>query len=269
MYPYSKQFESWAYNGKHLAPQTVEQMSLAVNAFWNYHLVNAEQSVDIKDIKEADVRYFLTNLETNQNLKSSTINKYLSYIKNYFKFLSLQNFIDNPPTLALDGRFTSRKREYIINWTDSLEEIAKIDSINPLTVRILTAISLGFLPKDILKLKNSDIEDKLDNRLLKSYFENTSTFDFSRDSFFITSKFNNPYKYESSIQTAIRNDSQFLQMPLSLSYLRLSFIYTNLSNSDLTDREQKDILNIDDRSLLYYKSQLMNYISLKPFNLPN
>ena len=269
MYPYKQEFEQWCKTNKSLSDSTIERISLAINSFWNFYINNAPTNANVSSVNESDLRAYLTNLETKSNLKPSTINKYLSYIKNYFKYLFSHNLNSFYPTLRLKGREINRKRLYKINWDKDIAKLTKYEDINPLTIKLLTAISLGYLPKDVLKLKFADVINKLDNNTLINYFENNLKQEKIKDQYFITNKFNRPYSYESSIQAQISKDAELLDMPLTLSSLRLGFIYTYLNKSNLSDSDLRNKLNLETKSLIYYKQQLLYFVNTKDFVLPD
>lgn len=268
MYPYKQEFEQWCKTSKLLSDSTIERISLAINSFWNYHLDISQNNTNISNVNENDIRSYLSNLETYSHLKASTINKYLSYIKNYFEYLFTHNLNTFYPTLNIKGRAINRKRCYTINWDEEIVNLIHISELNPLTIKILTATSLGYLPSEILKLKFNDVMNKLDNNTLKTYFENNLNQEKTDNQYFISTKFNRPYSYESSIQDLISNDSNLLNMPLTLNSLRLSFIYTYLSKENLTDKELISKLNLSDKSLIYYKHQLLYFVTTTDFKLP-
>lgn len=268
MYPYKQEFEHWCKTNKLLSDGTIERISLAITSFWNYHLNISQNDTTISQVNENDIRSYLTNLETHSHLKASTINKYLSYIKNYFEYLFTHNLNKFYPTLNIKGRGINRKRCYTINWDKEITNLIQIPELHPLTIKLLTATSLGFLPNEVLTLKFNDVMNKIDNNTLKTYFENNLNQEKTEDQYFIATKFNHPYSYESSIQDLITNDAKLLNMPLTLNSLRLSFIYTYLSKSNLTDEELLNKLNLNDKSLIYYKHQLLYFVTTKDFKMP-
>ncbi|MDE7056298.1 MAG: site-specific integrase [Lactobacillus sp.] len=267
MYPYQSQFETWATSVRHLANTTVVRASLAVNSFWNYYRTVAVNNCSLNDITESDIRSYLINLENREHLKASTINKYLSYIKIYFDFLFSHQIINTYPPFNIKGNFTSRKRNYIIGWNHQLSKIINIPNINVKSIALLTAVNLGFKPDDILSLRFSDIEPNLDNSKLRDYFVDHLDFKNSNNPFLFQNRSGKPYTLKTSLYVSLSNDSKALGFPLTITYLRLSYIYTLLTENNLSDPQLIEKLKISPKSLIYYKTQLITNISTKSFEI--
>lgn len=56
-------------------------------------------------------------------------------------------------------------------------------------------------------------------------------------------------------------------MPLTLQALRLSYVYSILSDSKKTDEELEEILRVNKRSLVYYRKNFLLYVNAEEFTL--
>lgn len=265
-FPYKNQFNLYCKNEKKLSTNTIDLANKSVNTFWNYYATGSDDP-NINIVNETDIRNFLDSLETELKFKKNTINKYLSHLKMYFTYLYSHQFIDNYPILTISGRNFSRKQTYKINWMDKLPQIAQIDNIHPETIKFMAAISLGYKPTEVLSLRLNTLLNGLKDEGLKQYLKNHTEFHGSDNPYIISKKDGGHYASDFHIVQNIQPDKKLLGMPLTLQALRLSYVYSILSDSKKTDEELEEILRVNKRSLVYYRKNFLLYVNAEEFTL--
>lgn len=185
----------------------------------------------------------------------------------YFTYLYSHQFIDNYPILTISGRNFSRKQTYKINWMDKLPQIAQIDNIHPETIKFMAAISLGYKPTEVLSLRLNTLLYGLKDEGLKQYLKNHTEFHGSDNPYIISKKDGGHYASDFHIVQNIQPDKKLLGMPLTLQALRLSYVYSILSDSKKTDEELEEILRVNKRSLVYYRKNFLLYVNAEEFTL--
>lgn len=270
-FPYKSSFNSWLINTKMLSPDTANRISMITNHFWNFYIHNTEHSPEIKLINESDMRTYFNFLEVQEKLKLSTVNKYLSYLRHYLKFLYTHKLISEYPLLNIKGRKFSRDHIYTIDWMSQIPNIYKLDCIHGDTVKLLICISVGFRPDEILNLKAGQVLSRIHDTQLKYCFEkciNSENFENFSDAYVFQNQKQKPYQAESSFQRVIKDDRKLLGMSLSFSELRRSLIYSILAKGDKTDIELMQLLKLNAKSLTQYRNNLLYYVKLEQFVLP-
>lgn len=264
--PYQVPFTIFLKNDRKLSKNTISRIIEASNHFWNFYSTNSNFTSLVKDISSSDVREYLFFLEDHLHLKTTTINKHLSYLRNYLNYLYEHNLIERYPLTQIKGKHYTRQHIYIINWMQYIPKIAQISNIHFETIVFLICISLGIEPKDILKIKYSDLIEQIHDTFLKSYIEKRTNFTFFKNPYLLQTTKGGYYATEFNIQQKIKNDRSILNMPLNLEYLRRSYIYSLLSRN-YSDEELITKLHLSANSLLNYKKNLIYYVKLENFSL--
>lgn len=265
-YPYQKRFVDYCKKERKLTDSSIVITEKSIQTFWNYY-ANGIDDASIDNVTETDLRNFLNSLETELNFKKNTINKYLSHLKVYFAYLYSRHLIKNYPILMINGRYWSRKHDVVINWMDKLPEIAKIDGLNPLTVKFMIGIYLGYEPKEVLHLRYKTAIHELKNDDLKQYLKVHCDFSHGDNPYIIAKKGGGAYASDFNLARKIEPDREVLGIPLTLQSLRLSYIYSYIADESKTDEEIRQILHINQKSLLYYRKNLLLYVNPIEFEL--
>lgn len=273
-FPYQNEFNFYCKNQKHYTPRTIIIVFKSITTFWNYFKNGTNTENTINDVQSSDIQAFLDSLETNLSFKENTINKYLSHIKLYFTFLYTHHLIENYPVLEINGRKFNRRKTYVIDWMKSLPEISQIPKIHHETVFMMTGISLGFKPDEVLKLRYQTVISKIKDNNLYKYIKNNIYISNYNDKYIC----NNPYLlsnkhggyYNSDFHLAQKcfPDRKLIGMDITLQNLRLSYVYSILHQKDLTDKQLQEILRVNDKSLFYYRQNMMMHNNLVEFRLP-
>ena len=139
-----------------------------------YTLINYQKDIEtfyvflreknIKNIKKIDYKTLRNYLEYLYEKKytSSSINRHISSLKSYFKYLKRENIIDNNPALLLSTVKKEKKLPKTIN-TNDIETILLLPDIStPLGARDSAILemfySTGIRVSELVKIKISDVE---------------------------------------------------------------------------------------------------------------
>lgn len=266
-FPYENKFQLYCKQKKQLADSTISLAAKSITTFWNYYAANIGSAAAISNVTTSDLRNFLDSLEQKLHFKSNTVNKYLSHLKMYFIFLNEYGYISSYPLLTLRGNKFDRKQEYVINWMDHLAEITKIKNIHPATIKMMAAISLGYKPNEILTLHVRTLIDQINDPIIKDYLVKHTDFSKDANPYLFATKSGNPYASDFNINQAIATDRKLIGMQLTSHKLRMSYVYSILSNSKLSDNDLLKTLRIPLKSLNYYRKNMMLYVETKEFTL--
>lgn len=267
-YPYQKEFNRYCKLEKHYTDATMLIVEKSLANFWKYYVANSSVEATINHVKGSDIQDFLNSLETNLGMKKNTINKYISHIKAYFTFLYSHHLIDNYPIIEISGRQFNRMHVYVINWMDKIPQIAKIDGIHPVTIKMMVGISLGYLPQEVLRLCYDDVITKVNNYDLRQYLKQNTNFTDESNPYFLSKKFGGYYVSDFHLAQAAKPDRDLIGMDITLQNLRLSYVYSILNQKNQTDEELERKLKVNAKSLFYYRENMMRYNKLVEFKLP-
>lgn len=266
-FPYQSVFNNWLLGERKLSSNTAIRTAEAVNHFWNYYTTNSNKEATLNNINQSTIAEYLDFLEQHVNLKRSTINKYLSYTRSYFNFLYDHNLIQHYPLLNIKGRHFSRQHTYKVNWMKFLPTLINLSQLHDETKLLLICISLGYNTKEILKLKLSTIISQVNNRKIKNYLEDCKNNRKSENPYVFETPTGNPYASQYHIEEHIMPDREFLDMTLTIQSLRRSYIYS-IIEKNYTDNELLKKLNVNARSLVNYRKNLIYFVKTEQFKLP-
>lgn len=268
MFPYANKFQTYCKQKRQLAPSTIALAAKSITTFWNYYAANIGSNASIDNVTSSDIRNFLDSLEQNLHFKSNTVNKYLSHLKMYFVFLSEYGFINSYPLFSLRGNKFDRKQKYVINWMNHLSELTQVNGLHPETIKMMTAISLGYKPNEILTMHINKLLDQVKNTQLKKYLQDHTDYSGDTNPYIFATKNGDHYASDFNINQKIAPDRDLIGMQLTSHKLRMSFIYSILSNSKLSNEEILRTLRISPKSLNYYRKNMMLYVETSEFKLP-
>lgn len=260
-FPYQDQYVFYLKTVKQYKTKTLRDSEIAISSFWSYYITNSS-TTEIKEVTEADVRSFLSFAEKHSNYKKTTINKYLVHLKSYFAWLDDHNLIKKLPTLFINGRPIPRQNTFVINWMRKLPDLINNEQLSDTTKKVLIAISLGYLPNELIDLKCSDIYSRL-NAKTKN--------DDSIKNFLKTKMDSNDYLFQSTkrghegeklktnavLWKKLREDNEKLSFDDSLLSLRQSYVYSIVKKRNLSDDEMLRILKCNLKTLTYYKQNAL------------
>lgn len=263
-YPEQSQFIEWCRTINHLSNQSISMINMAVISFWKYYKANSINEPIISNVTASDVEEYLSILESKENLQIRTINKYLSYLKKYFKFLASYKYIDSYPLFTLNGHQFNRKITIFTNWASEIPNLLD-KNVQPDTIKLLVLISLGYDTNELLSIRWKQITERINNKILKSFLRENLIFDKTLNPYIFQTRKGEPVKTIEAIMHRVRKDQKILNMPLSPIKLRQSYILSCVSDDTKSDAELKKTLNIGDKTLSYYK-YCVNYYNLKDYS---
>jgi integrase/recombinase XerC len=156
-----QQFLDYLSFQKRYSPNTVLSYQTDLRAFFDYLLAEYE-TTEVKEVSTTMVRSWLADLKENKN-SSKTINRKISSLKSFFKFLLRNEEIKSSPVTVIQSLKVSRKLPAFIEEKD----IAKIfepgvfpdtwdGNLNRLIFSIL--YSTGIRLNELIHLKEADID---------------------------------------------------------------------------------------------------------------
>ncbi|WP_297953761.1 integrase [uncultured Lactobacillus sp.] len=267
-FPYEDNFRTYCKQKKKLATSTISLACSSISTFWNYYSSSLDSTeANAENVTAGDIRNFLDSLENNLHMKSNTVNKYLSHLKMYFVFLSEYGYIITYPLLSLRGNRFDRKQHYVIGWENHLSELIRVNGLHPETIKMMTAIASGFKPKEIMILHVNELLDRIKANDLKEYIKNHTDFTNTDDPYLFSRHDGKPYASDFNINQRIAADRQIVGMPLTIHKLRMSYVYSVLSNSKLTEADYIAKLRLSIKTLNYYRKNMTLYVETSTFEL--
>lgn len=266
-FPYEQKFQTYCKQKKQLAPSTIALAAKSITTFWNYYATNIGPNASINEVTTSDIRNFLDSLEQKMHFKSNTVNKYLSHLKMYFVFLAEYGFINSYPLFTLRGNKFDRKQKYVINWMSHLSELTPNTKLHSETIKIMAAISLGYKPDEILTMRINTLLDQITDSQLKKYLQVHTDYSQDANPYLFATKSGDHYASDFNINQKIAPDRDLIGMQLTSHKLRMSFVYSILSNPKLSDEEILKTLRIPLKSLNYYRKNMMLYVETTEFKV--
>ena len=168
LYPYRNIFINYCRKIQNLSVASVNMINQILINFWKYYSVNSSHDPNINNVNSSDIRDYLIQLDQHEHLNKKTINKYLSYLKKYFIFLTENHLISNYPLYNVKGISYQRKETIIINWMPYINNFLGKD-LHPETIKLLILVSQGYDLDQLLNVRWDDINSKLRVVLVKSF----------------------------------------------------------------------------------------------------
>ena len=104
---YLEDFINYIKSEKRFSKHTITSYETDLNQFFNY--IKAEcQITNPKDVSFKLIRNWISSLLEN-NLKSTSVNRKISSLKSYYKFLLVSNYVETNPTLKLISPKSSKR----------------------------------------------------------------------------------------------------------------------------------------------------------------
>lgn len=263
LFPHQKSFIEHCRNVQHLSEYSIGMINSDIGNFWKYYSVKFPNDTNIKSVTSSDIRDYLIQLDQKKHLSKKTINKYLSYLKKYFVFLTENKFINSYPLFNLKGISFQRRETIIINWMPYISQFLDSD-IHSETMKLLIVISLGYDLDQLLRVRWLDVSDKLNDSELKKFLCNNLTFDKTPNPYIFQGKRVARYTSIDRITSKTKEDQKIIDFPINPRKLRQSYILSIISKQDLSDEQLLSKLHISRKSLGYYKF-CSNYYHLAPY----
>jgi integrase/recombinase XerC len=154
-------FFSYLNLQKRFSPLTTKNYQIDLNQFFDF-LNQQYQGAGIKDISYHHIRAFMASM-VDKGLSPVSVNRKLSTLKSFFKYLLKEEIIENNPTQKLQGPKKPKRLPVFIDesQTGTIFNVIKFDSgfdgvRNKLIIDIL--YQTGLRRAEILNLKEKDID---------------------------------------------------------------------------------------------------------------
>lgn len=159
-----KGFRAWLQVERSLSSNTIESYCLDIDKLARYMMSRPER-LQPKQIQLSDLQQFIKELAS-VHLESSSQARILSGIRSFFKYMLLEEVINEDPTLLLDMPKIGRKLPEVLSQAEIEKMIDVIDLSTPLGERnkaiIETLYGCGLRVSELtnLKLNNLYAEEK-------------------------------------------------------------------------------------------------------------
>lgn len=261
--PYLTGFEA-NLKTRHISDKAHTEYMNSLNDFFNYtiqHNNDYKISEDIKDVHEMDVRLFKNFMLDNLQLSPSTINKVISNLNVYFKYLFSTKKTPEIPTLNINSVTVPKQSDFPVEVFLKLPEYLKTD-LSIYTRLLILIIAKGFnykeaMQADFYKKFNQLSFDKDELQFLnlyKAYIEPYRSY-WNNNNLFLSRNrgANTPLLTVPAIHRDLKKDSESTGLDLSPKKLYTTFILLALSTKELSTDQQRALDALDTPSLMYYR----------------
>ncbi|HIY93598.1 site-specific integrase [Companilactobacillus sp. HBUAS56275] len=261
--PYLSGFEAHLKT-RHISNKAHTEYMNSLNDFFNYtiqHNNDYKISEDIKDVHEMDVRLFKDFMLEKLQLSPSTINKVISNLNVYFKYLFSVKKTPEIPTLNINSVTVPKQTDFPTVVFLKLPEYLKAD-LSVYTRLLILIISKGFNYKEALAPDfyrkfnqldfNQDEQQFLDT--YKTYIAPFRSFWDDQNLFLSRNKAaNTPLLTVPALHRDLKRDSESTGLDLAPKKLYTTFILLALSTKELSDDQLRALDALDTASVLYYR----------------
>lgn len=261
--PYLTGFEAYLKTRKISDKAHTEYMN-SLTDFFNYtiqHNPNYKITEDIKDVHEMDVRLFKNFMLEELQLSASTINKVISNLNVYFKYLFSAKKTPEIPTLNINSVTVPKQSDFPVEVFLKLPYYLQAD-LSVYTRLLILIVAKGFNYKEAMQagfyqkfnqLDFDEDETKFLN-LYRNYIEPYKTY-WDNDNLFLSRNrgANSPLLTVPAIHRDLKRDSEATKLDLSPKKLYTTFILLALSTKELSTDQQRALDALDTPSLMYYR----------------
>lgn len=261
--PYLKGFEAYLKT-RHISVKAHTEYMNSLNDFFTYtiqHNSDYKISEKITDVHEMDIRLFKNFMLEDLKLSPSTINKVISNLNVYFKYLFSVKKTPEIPTLNINSVPVPKQTDFPVEVFLKLPYYLKAD-LSIYTRLLILIISKGFnykeaLAVDFYKKFNQLYFDADENNFLnlyKSYIEPYRSY-WNNDNLFLSRNrgANTPLLSVPALHRDLKRDSLSTQLDLSPKKLYTTFILLALSTKELSSDQRRALDALDTPSLMYYR----------------
>ena len=164
---YLKDFINYIKSEKRFSNHTITSYETDLNQFFNY--IEAESQItNPKDVSFKLIRNWISSLLEN-NLKSTSVNRKISSLKSYYKFLLVSNYVDTNPTLKLISPKSSKRLPVFVekdNMDSLFDKDFFEDSYEGKRDKLIIELFYftGMRLSELINIKTSDI-DKVNSQI--------------------------------------------------------------------------------------------------------
>ncbi|WP_125708675.1 phage integrase N-terminal SAM-like domain-containing protein [Companilactobacillus zhongbaensis] len=265
--PYITGFNAYLKT-RHISKRAHDEYLNSLHDFMDYlieHDPEFKVAQDTQTISDVDVLEYKTFMQKDLQHSPSTINKVLSNLNIYFKYLFANKLIDDIPTLNIVSLKVPTQDNFPTNIFLQLDDYLLDPELNIYTRLLILIISKGYHYQDALadgfyqtfgKLKFS----KNEQRFIAEYRNFISPWQLhwhSKNLFLSRNKgAKSPLLSTAALHRDLKKDSDKLQLELTPKKLYTTYILILLSKKELTVDERKTIDQLSTSSFLYYRRLL-------------
>ena len=164
---YLEDFINYIKSEKRFSKHTITSYETDLNQFFNY--IEAESQItNPKDVSFKLIRNWISSLLEN-NLKSTSVNRKISSLKSYYKFLLVSNYVDTNPTLKLISPKSSKRLPVFVekdNMDSLFDKDFFEDSYEGKRDKLIIELFYftGMRLSELINIKTSDI-DKVNSQI--------------------------------------------------------------------------------------------------------
>ncbi|QMT83991.1 phage integrase N-terminal SAM-like domain-containing protein [Companilactobacillus pabuli] len=261
--PYLTGFEAYLKTRKISDKAHTEYMN-SLTDFFNYTIQNNPDykiTEDIKDVHEMDVRLFKNFMLEDLKLSASTINKVISNLNVYFKYLFSAKKTPEIPTLNINSVTVPKQSDFPVEVFLKLPYYLQAD-LSVYTRLLILIVAKGFNYKEAMQsgfyqkfnqLDFDEDETKFLN-IYRNYIESYKTY-WNNDNLFLSRNrgANSPLLTVPAIHRDLKRDSETTKLDLSPKKLYTTFILLALSTKELSKDQKRALDALDTPSLMYYR----------------
>lgn len=259
IYPYQYKFELYLSEKRHYSSSAIIDARKSVSQFWTYFINNRKNGHSVTDVNETDIRAFLIFAKNELHLASRTVNKYLTYLRRYFTFLFEYQNLPTLPTISIKQLKFNNAKTVIINLKPYLSEIISDTQLSDTTKKAIVLASYGIKPRNFTRLRFNDIKSIINDTAIINWLKNHLNFSKMNNPLIFSKKNGTGFKDNQVLYLALKEDQKYTPIKLSFTDLRSSYIYSIISDLSLSDDQLFKLLNINLRTLTYYKNNLRIY----------
>lgn len=222
-------------------------------------------SNDVSVIHEIDIRQYKDYLIRDLNLSPSTINKILSNLNIYFKYLFTTKINREFPTMNVNSLNVPTQNNFPIDVFENLPKYINDVGLHVYTRLLILIISKGYSYQEAMskgffkKFNNLEFssEEKTFLDEYHDFIEPLRTYWNCSDLFLSRNKgAKSPLLSVSALHRDLKADSLATGLDLTPKKLYTTFVLLVLSQQQPTDEQTAFINNLDASSLIYYRRLL-------------
>ena len=222
-------------------------------------------SNDVSVIHEIDIRQYKDYLIRDLNLSPSTINKILSNLNIYFKYLFTTKINREFPTMNVNSLNVPTQNNFPIDVFENLPKYINDVGLHVYTRLLILIISKGYSYQEAMskgffkKFNNLEFssEEKTFLDEYHDFIEQLRTYWNCSDLFLSRNKgAKSPLLSVSALHRDLKADSLATGLDLTPKKLYTTFVLLVLSQQQPTDEQTAFINNLDASSLIYYRRLL-------------
>lgn len=158
------EFLEYLYDVRKYSNNTIINYELDLNIYEKYLFM---KNMNVREIKYRDVLDFINYL--NDSHKGNSINRILSSIRSYYKYLINKEYIKNNPFKLVKGLKKEKKLPEYFKYDEYVSLVNSIDTSNNLGIRnrciFEVLLCTGCRCNELVNIKLSDVD--IDNREIK------------------------------------------------------------------------------------------------------